>query len=150
MSWRVAKALEVLRDEIDAAAPERSKVSDGYVGDQRHAARRSDHNACDCHDVVCAADWTHDPAAGFDSYLFAEWLRHRVAAGAEPRVKYVISDGRIFSGEHQPHACGVWRRYTGSNPHAHHVHVSVRHGAEFYDDPVPWHWPPPGDKETTS
>jgi hypothetical protein len=142
MSWRVAKALEVLRDEIDAAAPQRSRASDGAIGDQRHHATTSDHNPCDCHNVVCARDVTHDPAAGFDSYTFAEWLRHRVLEGDEPRVRYVISDGKIFSGEGQHYPVGKWRPYSGSNKHAHHVHVSVRHGDQYYDDPAPWHWPP--------
>jgi hypothetical protein len=147
MTWRIAPALEALREEINASAPERSKASDGGLGDTRHAATASDHNPCACCNVVCARDYTHDPAAGFDSYTFAEWLRQRVATGKEPRVKYVISDGKIFSGEGQHFPLGAWRPYSGSNRHAHHVHVSVRHGAAFYDDPAPWHWPP--EKETT-
>jgi hypothetical protein len=143
MSWRMARALETLLAEINAAAPERSKASDGGIGDPRHAARRrSDHNPCACCTVVCARDFTHDPAAGFDSYTFAEWLRDRVGTWREPRVRYVISDGKICSGAGQLHAAGVWRPYTGSNPHAHHVHVSVRHGAEHYDNDAPWGWPP--------
>ena len=146
MSWRLAKALggrfdEGLLGEVNNSAPKRSKVSDGGVGDTRHAAKTSDHNPCKCCSVVCARDFTHDPAGGFDSYLFAEWLRTRVLSG-EPRVRYVISNGRIFSGLGQSHPAGVWRAYQGSNKHAHHVHVSVRHGAEHYDNDAPWGWPP--------
>lgn len=139
MAWRVAKALEALRAEINSGAPDRSTKSDGAIGDQRHAHLRSDHNPCDCHDAVCARDFTHDPPK-FDSYVFAEWLRLRVASGAETRVKYVISDGKIFSGEYQQHAPGVWRPYSGTNKHSHHVHVSVRHGSDVYDDDTPWGW----------
>lgn len=147
MTWRLAKALggradEGLLGEINAAAPTRSKASDGGIGDPRHAARTSDHNPCTCCRVVCARDFTHDPAGGFDSYAFADWLRGRVMSGAEPRVRYVISNGKIFSGAGQSHAAGFWRPYTGSNTHAHHVHVSVRHGADTYDDVRPWGWPP--------
>jgi hypothetical protein len=131
-----------LLGEVNAAAPDRSRAADGGIGDTRHATRTSDHNPCDCCTVVCARDFTHDPAGGFDSYAFAEWLRRRVAEGYEPRVRYVISNGRIFSGEGQRHPVGAWRPYSGSNKHAHHVHVSVRHGAAFYDDPAPWSWPP--------
>jgi hypothetical protein len=130
-----------LLGEINAAAPGRSRAADGGIGDARHAASTSDHNPCDCCAVVCARDFTHDPAGGFDSYVFAKWLRLRVLAG-EPRVLYVISNGRIFSGHGQQHPAGLWRPYTGRNKHAHHVHVSVRHGADFYDDPTPWGWPP--------
>jgi hypothetical protein len=142
MAWRIARALEVLRAEINAGAPERSTASDGGIGDVRHSARASDHNPCGCCDVVAARDFTHDPQGGFDSYAFAEWLRQRVALGREPRVKYVISNGRIFSGVEQKQPTAVWRKYTGSNKHAHHVHVSVRHGADFFDDDRPWSWPP--------
>jgi hypothetical protein len=88
--------------------------------------------------VVTARDFTHDPKGGFDSYEFAEWLRQRVEKGLESRVKYVISNGRIYSGMGQSHPAGVWRNYTGSNKHAHHVHVSVRHG--HFDDEKPWDW----------
>jgi hypothetical protein len=144
----VAKALGAtatagLLGEVNASAPERSKRSDGAIGDPAHGARASDHNPCGCCRVVCARDFTHDPAGGFDSYAFAEWLRARCAAGLELRVKYLISDGKIASGVGQSHAAGVWRPYTGKNRHAQHVHVSVRHGAELFDDDTPWGWPPP-------
>jgi hypothetical protein len=152
MSWRLAAALggnpkQGLLGEINAAAPGRSVVRDGGIGDQRHAKTASDHNPCACCGVVCARDFTHDPAGGFDAHAFAEWLRLRVAAGQEPRVKYVISNRRIFSGEGQTHPVGVWRKYGGKNPHAHHVHVSVRH--EVADDLGPWGWPPPRPPEAS-
>jgi len=156
MSWRLAKSLGAtgtlgLLGEVNASAPNRSKVSDGGIGDPRHAASVSDHNPCKCCRVVTARDFTHDPKNGFDSYAFAEWLRERVATGREPRVKYVISNGRIYSGAGQPHPAGMWRKYTGSNKHAHHVHVSVRHGGQLYDDDKPWGWHPrPGGPTTTT
>jgi hypothetical protein len=144
MMWRVAKSLgptgtEGLLGEINARAPDRSKQSDGAIGDTRHSVRRSDHNPCECCGVVCARDFTHDPPH-FDSHEFAEWLRHRVLEDKEPRVKYVISAGCIFSGHGQPYAAGQWRAYHGSNRHDHHVHVSVRHGPALYDDDTPWGW----------
>ena len=128
-----------LLGEVNASAPTRAKASDGGIGDARHAASVSDHNPCRCCRVVCARDFTHDPAGGFDAGTFAEWLRARVLAG-EPRVKYVIWSRRIFSGRNQSHAAGVWRPYGGKNPHTKHVHVSVRHDAEHYDDAAPWGW----------
>lgn len=131
-----------LLGEVNASAPTRSKASDGGIGDARHARSVSDHNPCRCCRVVTARDFTHDPAGGFDAGAFAEWLRHRVATGREPRVKYVISNRRIFSGVNQPHPAGVWRKYTGANPHTKHVHVSVRHDAQHYDNAAPWGWPP--------
>src|SRR5262245_17692709 len=43
--WRVARALERMRAQINAAFPQRSKDSDGTIGDAAHASRASDHNA---------------------------------------------------------------------------------------------------------
>lgn len=141
--WRLAKALgggptEGLLGEINRVSPDRNRKSDGGIGDVAHSARTSDHNPCDCCGIVCARDFTHDPPR-FDSYAFAEWLRKRVLGG-ELRVKYVISDGKIFSGWGQKHQPAVWRPYSGKNRHAHHVHVSVRHDAAYYDDAAPWGW----------
>jgi hypothetical protein len=149
MSWRVARALggtrsEGLFGEVNASAPKRSTRSDGAVGDQRHQKSRSDHNPCHCCCVVCARDFTHDPMGGFDAHVFAEWLRQRVLAG-ERRVAYVISDGRIFSGHGEAHPAGEWREYRGNNKHRTHVHVSVRHPAELYDDSSPWGYSPRGE-----
>ena len=33
MGWRLAKSLEGLRAQINAAAPNRSKIADGAIGD---------------------------------------------------------------------------------------------------------------------
>lgn len=142
MTWWVGSSLDVLLAEINASAPGRSKVSDGSIGDADHSSRTSDHNPCDCHDCVCARDFTHDPAGGFDSYVFADWLAERTR-GPEDRVKYIISRGRIASGQGQDFPAGEWRPYTGSNPHDHHVHISVRHGPEHFDDGRPWSWGDP-------
>jgi hypothetical protein len=136
MSWYVARSLDQLLAEINSSAPARSKASDGSIGDTSHSSRDSDHNPCDCHDAVCARDYTHDPAHGFDSYTFANWLRERCATGAENRVSYIISNGRIAS---QTYGF-VWKPYDGSNPHDHHVHVSVEHPVGVFDDTSSWGW----------
>jgi hypothetical protein len=141
LAWSVARSLDVLRDEINKSAPKRSKASDGALGDAQHKLRQSDHNPCVGHEAVCARDITHDPKGGFDSYVFADWLRARCASGAENRVKYIISNRRIAS------APGwAWRKYSGGNPHDKHVHISVNHGPEVYGSARSWGW---GQKPTT-
>lgn len=147
-TWRMARSLGAtgelgLLGEINRSAPDRNRASDGGIGDAAHSARTSDHNPCKCHRVVCARDFTHDPAKGFDAHVFAEWLRLRVLAKdhGESRVKYVIWNRRIFSGRGQSHSAGVWRPYAGKNPHTSHVHVSVRHPPALFDDPHAWGWP---------
>ncbi len=43
MSWRLAKSLVSLRNELNTAYGGRSKVSDGSIGDLAHSSRVSDH-----------------------------------------------------------------------------------------------------------
>lgn len=125
----VDKGLDVLLAQINAKAPGRSKASDGSVGDPDHQTRQSDHNPEDTRDSddgndpdnqVDARDFTHDPAHGADMGKISEAIRR----SKDVRVKYVIFNKRIFSGRNgtQP---WVWRPYTGSNDHSHHMHVSV-------------------------
>lgn len=133
MTWRLAASLDTLRKQIDAARPARRKDWDGTIGDASHAARASDHNPNDA-GVVTAIDITHDPAGGVDSYTLAEWLRQK----RDPRIKYVISNGRIFSSTVSP---WTWRPYTGTSKHDHHVHVSVSASASLYDAAQPWDLP---------
>lgn len=130
MAWRLAKSLEVLRSQVNSTFPNRSKISDGSVGDTSHSARKSDHNP-DLRGVVHAIDLTHDPKNGFDSYNFAEALRRM----RDKRIGYIISNGRIAAPNIQNFA---WRRYTGANKHDHHVHVSVLHEASLADSVSPW------------
>lgn len=127
---RIAKSLDVLRTQINTKHQNRSKVSDGWIGDAAHQASASDHNP-NASGVVTALDLTHDPAHGFDSWKFAELLR----INKDPRVKYVISNGRIFSSVTSP---WTWRTYTGQNKHAHHVHISVMGDPNLYDLASPW------------
>jgi hypothetical protein len=136
MTWRLAKSLETLRSQVNEAYPKRSKSSDGSIGDAAHASRSSDHNPWvkdGKTGVVTAIDITHDPNDGFDSYAFAEMLRKN----RDPRIKYVISNYRIYAGAGGP-SPWTWRKYTGSNPHNHHVHISVDSNKTDYDDTKPW------------
>ena len=130
MAWREAKSLLKLRDQVNAAHPDRDKRNDGTIGDPAHQARISDHNP-DGEGVVRAIDITHDPAHGVDSYKLAETLR----LNRDPRIKYVISNHRIFSASNTP---WTWRPYSGSNPHTEHVHVSVVADDKRADDERPW------------
>lgn len=117
MVWRLARGLEKLRQQVNARHPNRLRTSDGTIGDRAHAARASDHNPR--RGVVHALDLTHSPTRGFDAHAMAE----RIRVSKDPRVSYVISNGRIFSSTKSP---WTWRRYAGSNPHRSHVHVSIR------------------------
>lgn len=120
-SWRLAKSLEKLRDQVNTAYPDRSKKSDGTIGDAAHAATKSEHNP-DANGVVRALDITDDQAHG----LSASWLAEVLRASQDPRILYIISNRRIASS----YAAGgqapwTWRPYNGLNAHQSHVHISV-------------------------
>ncbi len=137
VSWRVAESLVTLRNEVNVKFPRRNKSSDGSIGDAAHASRSSDHNPWIADppgpNVVSAIDITHDPKSGCDSYALAEFLRQK----KDKRIKYVISNGKIFAGADGPNPW-VWRKYSGSNKHDHHVHISVEDRKSLYDNTSPW------------
>lgn len=120
-----------LRAAVNAAAPLRSRVSDGWIGDAAHATRTSDHNPWVLDGktgIVTALDITNDPIQGVDGNVLSRALIR------DPRVKYVIWNRQIWSRQ-KP----TWRAYTGKNPHNHHVHVSVSSDKDKYDDDtLPW------------
>lgn len=133
MAWRSAKSLVTLRAQVDAAWPNRSKSSDGTIGDSAHAATKSDHNPNPA-GVVQAIDITNDPTHGVSARGIAEAL----VASRDPRIKYIISNAQICSSKTSP---WVWRPYSGANAHTKHVHISVMDDPALYDDARPWSIP---------
>lgn len=123
MAWRVAKSLDTLLAQINEAAPNRSKISDGSIGDTAHSNRTSDHNPWCGPGVVTARDFTHDPKNGADMAEIAEALRE----SKDRRIKYVIFQGRMFSSyATSSFPAWTWRPYSGINEHASHMHLSVQ------------------------
>jgi hypothetical protein len=125
----VGSLLQLLK-QINTGAPKRSKVSDGWVGDAKHASRHSDHNA-EPDGTVDARDFTNDPSGGMDSQKLCDAL----VASKDPRISYIICNGKIISGRKGPKPW-VARKYSGSNSHHMHIHVSVLD--EGQDDKTPW------------
>lgn len=136
--WRNAKANLKLRDQINAKFPDRKKASDGTIGDTKHCPGSSDH----CPNivlngvgVVTAIDITHDPDSGCDIHKIADTL----LASKDPRIKYIISNSRIGSSYPKGNiAAWTWRKYSGSNPHTAHAHISVQDEASRFDDDSDW------------
>ncbi len=129
-AWREAKSLLKLLDQVNALWPNRSKESDGEIGDLAHSQRTSDHNPNGA-GVVTAVDITNDPVHGIASRKLAE----RLVASKDSRIKYVISDGQICNSKVSP---WMWRPYHGANGHYHHVHISVMNNPALYDDETAW------------
>jgi hypothetical protein len=96
VDWRVAESLKKLQSQVNSKAPNRSKKSDGTIGDAAHATRNSDHNPWvkdGTKGVVTALDITHDPANGCDAGQIAEAIR----SSKDSRVKYMIWNKKIAS-----------------------------------------------------
>lgn len=128
MSYFLAASLVKLRDEVNSLWPNRSKISDGWIGDAAHSARKSDHNPDWSapgrrRGVVRALDIT---TRGID---VDRLLRHTTN---DSRVAYVIYNRRIYT-----HSRG-WYAYNGSNPHTNHVHVSIAHTSTAENDTKTW------------
>lgn len=117
-------ALAVLR-QATALAPTRKKASDGLLPSAAHikASPNSDHN------TGLAVDLTHDPKNGIDCEEIFEKLKE------DKRVKYLIFKGKIWSREKSKLGN---RRYTGSNPHNKHLHISIE--SAMATDTSPWFW----------
>ena len=117
-------AIAVLR-QATAIAPSRMKASDGLLPSRAHLKQSptSDHN------TGLAVDLTHDPKNGIDCADIFEKLKE------DERVTYLIFKSKIWSKEKAKQGN---RRYTGSNPHNKHLHISI--DAACSADTSPWFW----------
>ena len=104
-------AKSVLR-QATALRPKRKKASDGLL----HSAAHVHQNPNSDHNSGYAVDLTHDPKNGINCVEMFIKLQD------DKRVKYLIFQGRIWS-----QAKGVLK-YTGSNPHNSHLHISIKEG----------------------
>lgn len=124
---RLARSLANLRAEVDAQWPDRDRRSDGWIGDESHAGRVSDHNP-DASGVVHALDVTAATIRPWEVVL---------AAVLHPATTYVIYDRRIWSRRRGFRV----RPYDGADPHRSHVHVSVATESRRAESRRPWMHP---------
>ena len=117
-------AIAVLR-QATAISPLRMKASDGLLPSNAHLKQSptSDHN------TGLAVDLTHDPKNGIDCADIFEKLKE------DKRVTYLIFKGTIWSKEKAKQGN---RRYTGSNSHSKHLHISIHSACSA--DTSPWFW----------
>lgn len=112
-------AISVLR-QATALKPKRKKASDGLLPSAAHLKQSPDSD----HNTGYAVDITHDPVFGIDcAFAFIKLQQDK-------RVKYLIFNGKIWSPEKGNH------NYSGSNPHKHHLHISIKDTAG--NDTSPW------------
>ena len=119
----LCKAGQQLREMFDDQFPDRDRRSEGWVADARHMqAGTSDHIPDAKTGVVRAIDVDRDVSGTSKPDLMpdiADQIRLCAKAG-DKRIAYVIFEGRIASSR----MGWRWRKYTGSNPHNHHCHIS--------------------------
>lgn len=113
--WYVDKGLAKLISQLKEKFP---GIVIGTIGDENHQGTTSDHNP-EADGSVDAAD----PMLGksFDKND-AEWLWATLRQYRDERIAYIIWNGQIVSSTVEP-----WkvRKYTGSDPHTGHLHISV-------------------------
>lgn len=117
-------AIAMLR-QATALAPLRKKASDGLLPSIAHLKQSPDSD----HNLGLAVDLTHDPRHGIDCAEIFQKLKE------DKRVEYLIFNNKIWS---RKYAKQGDRKYTGSNPHKSHIHVSLK--PEFANDTSPWFW----------
>jgi hypothetical protein len=124
MTKATPAAIAVLR-QATALRPKRKKASDGLLPSAAHKKQSptSDHN------TGLAVDLTHDPKQGIDCAEIFQKLKE------DKRVKYLIFKGKIWSKERAKEGD---RKYTGSNQHNSHLHISINDG--MGKDTSPWFW----------
>jgi hypothetical protein len=124
--WRAAGAIETFGKQIEVLRPG-TFGNDGTVASKEHdrAHPTSDHgpNPRTGTGIVRALDF-HETSPGLvDEVLEALRLSR------DPRISYVIHDGRMFSSyKTRTFKAWGWRPYTGDNPHRDHGHLSVVKG----------------------
>lgn len=121
MKPKLCAAGQQLREQFDDSYPDRDRTSDGWIGDQRHSSRPSDHNPDPKTGYVRAIDTDRDVSGKSKPDLMPDIADQiRVLAKTDKRIAYIIFAGKIASGK----SLWRWRTYTGINKHDHHCHIS--------------------------
>lgn len=138
--WVLAKSVESARNSLNEIAPSRDKASDGSIGDQAHQSGTSGHNPdesgnaerqdSDNKNEVRAVDLDKDLRI---NVTMSQIVLSIIANPRDrQRLLYIIWNRVIWT------KSSGWKslKYTGSNPHDQHMHIS---GDPAYDeDGAPW------------
>lgn len=137
MAWHLAPSLKKLQSDLDAEFGS-NRPDDGTIGDQAHAARSSEHNPDNDPDpmpkgAVSAID-VYTTANGKTWITEAEFAKLLAIFKKDSRVWYVIHKGYIYSRTHGFEK----QKYTGSNPHNTHIHLSLMQTKAAHDSVASW------------
>lgn len=121
---RLAPSLSRFWAEVNKRWPFRDHWSDGWLGDDSHATRFSDHNPDASgwvHAVDTDATAAHVMGSGAIGDTICANLLRLARSGRPHPIHYIIYKGVIYSSSVGFRA----RAYTGSNSHHSHVHLSI-------------------------
>jgi len=128
-SWREAKSLQTLEDELQKYYP---GTTTWEIGDKDHQDSWSDHNPNGA-GVVCAKDILGNAGLNLQAFVY------HLITNPHPNLRYVIFNRKIYQRKNG------WKAedYNGKNAHATHVHVSVGNGPDGrsttgYDTTTTW------------
>jgi len=130
----LSKAAAQLREQIDDSFSSRLRSSDGWIGDDKHSLRKSDHNP----DETGAVRAIDIDARLSDDKRISTYLADQIRQYGKDhgRVSYVIHQEKIAS----PLLGWRWRKYKGINKHNHHIHISFKKDQDgnsaFFDIPL--------------
>jgi hypothetical protein len=115
----LCKAGQQLREMIDDSYPDRDRKSDGWIADNAHSLRKSDHNPDKANGIVRAIDVDKDLDSRSDTGAYlADQIRE--CAKKDRRISYIIYSGKIASRR----TFFRWVKYKGINSHHAHIHIS--------------------------
>src|SRR3954468_3485257 len=132
MGWVVTASLARLMADFRATFPNKSRASDGTIGDTAHQAETSGHNPddtpgslaeysdADTKPEVRAIDVDNDLRDPHGTTMEQVVQRLLATPADRDRLMYVIYNRRIWGKRNS------WRQeaYTGSSPHTEHAHFS--------------------------
>lgn len=130
MACKCSPCLLQLRSEMNQHKPGWTYL--GCCGDQAHSKRKSDHNPD-------ASGYAHAIDLGESRHVPSmQWLVDKIMERPDlyPQVKYMIYEGHIYYPRDGARKRGKYT-YTGPNPHATHLHVSIH--SSYTHDRRSWH-----------
>ena len=120
MKPTLCKAGQQLLEQFDDCFSDRDRASDGWLGDSKHATRKSDHNP-DEQGWVRAIDVDRDLSGKPKPDIMPDVADQlRLLAKTDKRISYIIFAGQIASAK----SLWRWKPYSGINKHDHHCHIS--------------------------
>lgn len=151
MAWVLIPCLKVLFAEFDRIAPNRSRVSDGSIGDGEHSQHLSDHNPDETGKVpIHDADHINEVHAidvttnlNESDLTMEKCVQHILSycrrSSSDPlnedRLRYIIFNRRIWKAPNW-----VEEVYTGtSDPHTGHAHFSAEYITSLESKTTTWH-----------